>query len=156
MTCLRGSPVIFAVALCAGCVFDVPERFRETVENPGAEFTRYTGLAFPDSAKILTAGDTHGGFNGDGEFYVAFDADRQTIDSWLDDPPPWNQPAWLPGPVPQEIAGHCMDAPREGMDSERIRYVAEDFKLASIPWHNGRLLVLDPARGRVVLSWWDF
>jgi hypothetical protein len=153
---MRGAAIALTLVACAGCGFEPRERFREAVENPEAEFTEYTGLDFPDSARILAVGDTHGGLNGDGEFYLAFEADKETIQAWLDQEPPWGQPAWLPGPVPGEIANHCMDAPRDGMDSDRIHYIAQDFKRASIPWHNGRLLVLDPARGRVVLSWWDF
>lgn len=141
-----------------GCV----DPFRETVEDPGGEFTEYTNIPFPSSAKIIAVGDTHGGFHGDGEFYLVFDADIAEIASWLGQPPPWNQPEWLAGPVPYEIAGRCLadatwsESVKRHFEATTTKYVAVDSKQSSIPWHNGQLLAINMETGRVVLSRWDF
>mgnify|MGYP000922310228 CR=1 FL=1 len=156
------SMIVAVLLVHAGCFWSVPERFRETVEDPAGEFTACTQITFPSSAKIIAVGDTHGGFHGDGEFYLVFDADESEIAGWLDQPPPWNQPAWLTGPVPYEISGHCLadatssESARNLFKATITRYIAEDFQQASIPWHNGHLLAIDIESGRVILSWWDF
>ena len=127
-----------------------------TITDPHGEFNDATGFSLPATAKVVAAGDTHGGFHGDGELYLVFKTDPATVQKWLDSIPPWKQTEWLTGPVPGDISGHCMDAPTTGMNSTTIKYVAEDFRLSSIEWHNGRLLVLNPETGDVTLSWWDF
>jgi len=154
--------VVALLLVHAGCSWTVPERFRETVDDPAGEFTEYTQIPFPSAAKIIAAGDTHGGFHGDGEFYLVFDADKSEIARWLDLAPPWNQPEWRSGPVPHEISGHCLadatssENARSLFDATTTRFVAEDLKQSSIPWHNGRLLAIDTESGRVILAWWDF
>lgn len=129
------------------------------VEDPASRFVEYTGLAWPKSAKVVLAGDDHGGWNGDGEFFLVLDADRETLERWLTAVPPWGGPEWQQGAVPHEIAMHCRfgDARThsDALSSSDIRYCAEDFKMTDIPWHNGRVLALSTKTGRVYLSWWD-
>lgn len=160
MTVLFAAPLVVLIGLFG--FDDIPERFRETVPNPGAEFTKYTGLPFPPSATIVEVGDTHGGFHGDGLFFLILDVDPAEVSAWLDQQPPWKQGSWLAGPVPeklhrllgvpQPVRAECVEL----MNSATVSYVAEDFQMSDIPWHNGRVLVLDPESGRVILLWWDF
>jgi len=136
--------------------------FRTTVKDPAAEFTEYTRLRWPESAVVVTVGDDHRGWHGDGEFRLVFDADKETLSQLLAQKPPWGDAEWKSGPVPDEIAGHCFLGLsngadyRQGLADRHVRYCAHDFKLSTIPWHNGKLLAIDPNAGRVFLSWWDF
>ncbi len=141
----------------------VPRRFREVVADPGADFTKLTGLPWPGAARVVLVGDDHGGFHGDGEFYLVFDVDRETIGGWLSGRPPWNAEAWRSGPVPSDVAGHCWFGGGPGsrandgvFKDEKMRYVATSRGPASMPWHNGNLIVIDAKHSRILLSSWDF
>ncbi|HUE15631.1 MAG TPA: hypothetical protein VMR25_15800 [Planctomycetaceae bacterium] len=152
--------LIFEVGSLPSLLF--PGQFRKTVKDPAVEFTEYTKLQWPGSAVVVTVGDDHGGWHGDGEFRLVFDADKDTLVRWLAQKPPWGDAEWKSGPVPDDIAGHCFVAlsngpdHRQGLADSHVRYCAHDFKLSNIPWHNGKLLAIDPNAGRVYLSWWDF
>jgi hypothetical protein len=154
----------------------VRHRFREVVTNPGGDFVKITGLGWPASAKVLAVDDDHGGFQGEGEFYLVFDASPETLKQWLARPAPWRA-TWQQGPVPHDIAGHCgfgfrnggtLDADAEAryaegwdhvralLTSKNIWYVARERCCESLRWHNGELLAVEPGTGRVWLSSWDF
>ena len=164
------------IAFLIGCA--PPSRFRDTVNNPGEDFVRVTGLEWPSGAKVVRVGDTHGGFNGDGEFYLVFDVDKAMLANWLGTNPPWGGNKWNKGPVPGEIGFHCNFGSSERiytsnqgsgpsqyggdpqlvalLSSEKVLYVARERGAGSIRWHNGDLLVVDSDAGRVWLSVWDF
>lgn len=154
----------------------VRDRFREVVTNPGGDFVRITGLGWPTPAKVLAVDDDHGGFQGEGEFYLVFDASPATLKRWLAGPGPW-QATWQQGPVPHDVAAHCgfgfrsteardaaasrrytqsWDHLRTLLSSKNIWYVARERCCESLRWHNGELLAVDPGTGRVWLSSWDF
>ena len=139
-----------------GCT---PGRFRETVDDPSADFTEKTGLPWPSSGNLIKADDTHGGFHGDGDFYLVFSVDKETFSRWKSQKPPWGASRWERGPVPSEIASRCMFGDAKGWcapASTDLFYVARARGPESMRWHNGDLLVLDP-EGRVVwLYVWDF
>ena len=156
----------------------VPARFREVVNDPGAEFTELTGLPWPRSAKVIACEDTHGGFHGDGEFYLVFQTDKGTLKGWLAKPPPWKGKTWVSGPIPSEIGIKCCFGPSgEDVDwvsddrgsryagdrklvrmlsSRRIQYVAKETCCASMRWHNGQELIIDVEAAKVWLCIWDF
>jgi hypothetical protein len=180
--CVLSVAVVVTQALiCSGLVSAIRNSadgpFREVVDNPGADFTRATGLAWPQGAKVVSVGDDHGGMMGDGEFHVVFDTDEATLKKWLASPCPWQPRKWQRGPVPTEIGFHC----RFGTDgvaairidggpskyvgdreleqllrSQTIWYAAKERCCESLRWHNGHLLVIDCATNRVWLSVWDF
>src|SRR4051812_612026 len=75
--------------------------------SDSAFFLRATGYHIPPSAKIISSGDTHGGFHGDGESYIVLETDRETLDDWIRGTPPWGVASWQTGPVPTEIGFHC-------------------------------------------------
>lgn len=60
-----------------------------TISDPGFRFWCHTGLEFPAEARILHEGDSHGGFHGDGEYYLAFEVDDAIIQKWLAGRAPW-------------------------------------------------------------------
>ena len=177
---LTRAKVAFVSLLCLtnGCGdFDAPARFRESVNDPGGDFTTHTGLTFPEFAKVLSVDDTHGGFHGDGEFHLVFEIDEETLNRWLQTPPPWEAGEWQSGPVPHEIGFHCgfgtsgvgyasiNNGPTEYigdselkclLSSSEIWYIAKERGSSSIAWHNGSLLILDPKSNEVWLSVWDF
>ena len=144
------------------------------VTNPGHDFTRNTGLDWPESTRVVTAGEVRLEFLGDGEYYLVFDAPAQTLDRWLEQSAPWDAGEWQQGPVPEEIPRFFhfgvsgMSAPPQGtvaarpIDEEQIkrlltstatRYVAHQRSLNS--WNNGEILLLDLRRNRVWYSRWD-
>ena len=161
--CLIGL-FVFCIPLVGDLIFVFvrPQQFRDSVEDPASEFTRYTKLKWPEGAAIVSVGDDHGGLQGDGEFHLVFDADKEILKRWLESSTSWGDPEWKDGPIPEVIADHCFISVKhgttyqKGLAQSQIRYCAEDFKHSDIPWHNGRVLAIDPVAGRVYLSWWDF
>jgi hypothetical protein len=143
--------------------------------GPGLGFRHYTGLRWPSEVRVVRSADSHGGFLGDGEYFLVFDADPATLQGWLAGDAPWGR--WERGPVPGEMGFHCKfggsgvgwggpvgGPPRYRGDEELVRllgsdhvwYSARERGSGSLRWHNGDLLVLDLAAGRVWLSVWDF
>lgn len=146
--------------------FDAPSP-PAALADPGADFNRLTGLSWPANARVLSAGDDHGGLQWEGELHVVARVPPTTIASWLASPPPWGQAAWRHGPVAPDVAARCRlgaaaFGQAEGRYSQRawslegVRYVALERCCEGLRWHNGNLLVLDPQQGLVWLSVWDF
>ncbi len=152
--------------------------FRVTTGGSGSRlhFADSTGLAWPPNGSLVRSVDSHGGFLGDGEFYVVFDADEATIQKWLEGPAPWGG-NWRHGPIPGEAGIHCSfgtsgvswggvvgkpssySGDKELVDllsSTSVIFAARERCCASLPWHNGNLLIIDPGSRRVWLSVWDF
>lgn len=145
------------------------------ISDPGFRFWRHTGLEFPAEARILHEGDSHGGFHGDGEYYLAFEVDAAIIQKWLASRAPWGD--WQRGPVPGEIGYHCgfggsgvsWGGPLNGpqtysgdeqlvklFSSDRVWYSARERGDSRLRWHNGNLIVIDVRSRRIWLSVWDF
>lgn len=125
-----------------------------TIASPGAVFTRLTELPWPATARIESTTDSHGGFHGDGELIVAFQADPRELESWGETPPPWGGRTCSPGLVPQDR--HDLGAESSALRQGNTLYGAQHFRLASIPWHNGRTLTVDLETGVVELFRWDY
>ncbi len=145
--------------------------------HPGSRlgFRFYTGLWWPSNARVIARGDDHGGFHGDGEFYVVFETDEQTIQKWLSGSAPWGQ-EWEQGPVPGEIGFHCSfgtlgaswstvnGESRYRGDEELVRlfssnqtwYAARERGSSSLRWHNGDLFIVDPQAKTVWFCVWDW
>lgn len=153
------------------------DRGKTLVEEPSLSFTQITGLPWPTAASIVSTGDTHGRFQGDGELHIVFDIDRETLEKWLAGPSPWGQSEWKRGPVPPEIGYHCSfgsqgvamvsidDGPYQYagdpklervLDSTENWYAVRERGSGTIRWHNGNLLMIDMKENRVWLSAWDF
>jgi hypothetical protein len=137
--------------------------FGRSVANPSREFTQYTGLTWPVTARVVAAGDDHRGLQNDGEFYLVFDTDPYTVSEWLAKTPPWGTGRWQSGGVPNEIAKRLRFSQQqagpashvEAMMSGRVAYCAEDRNPAS-PWSNGCVLAIDATSARVFVCRWDF
>jgi len=145
--------------------------------NARMSFQRETGLDWPSGATIVSVGDTHGGFLGDGEFHVILDVDDSAINQLLKTLPKAPLSKWTPGPVPGIIGVHCRfgtdgvsvgshnDEPEHYVGdpelvsmfgSPDVMYSAQEYCCESLPWHNGTLIVVDPTAKRIWLSIWDF
>ncbi|QDV20178.1 hypothetical protein Pan153_48500 [Gimesia panareensis] len=170
-----GVPVVLVVALflLPATESSSEPQFYE-VADPGQDFTLYTGFAWPESARVVTAGEVRLEFLGDGEYYLVFDTDADTLARWLQQLVPWNQSTWQEGPVSEEIPRYFgfgvtgMSAPSAGvvteeaigeeqiqqaLSSPETRYVARQRGQDS--WNNGEILLLDPRHNRVWYSRWD-
>ncbi|QDT81131.1 hypothetical protein Mal35_46090 [Gimesia maris] len=170
--------IVLLFVLCGGIWFagcggpEGPQR--RAVTEPGADFTHYTGLAWPAAAQVVSAGDIWLDFVGDGEFHLVFDTDHATLEQWLTEAPPWEQLKWTGGPVPDEISWQAgfgvkgMNADPAGggpdhkiseveyqsvYESKQTWYVAQD---RGAGWQHGQILILDLEKNRVWFSRWDY
>jgi hypothetical protein len=123
------------------------------LNRPDHGFRSGTDLDWPETARVLSYGNSYGGLCGDGEKHLVFETDDTTIARWLAGPPPWHAERWERGPVPEEIGRHCdyrgASAP---LDSHEVWYVArarESFE--QNPYRQRDLVVIDPLSKRV---WW--
>lgn len=128
--------------------------------GPDRDFTRITEIEWPQSATVILTHNDHSLPLGDGESHIIFDTDGNTITKWLTAPAPWEGDEWQTGPVPDEIAGNCLLRDDKAelqrlLSSPHTHYAALDAGPEALPWHNGRLLLLDPANHRVWLFVWD-
>ena len=144
------------------------------VTDPGSDFKHYTCFDWPESARVISAGEVRLEFLGDGEYYLVFDTDAETISHWLKQPTPWGETDWQQGPVSDEIPrffnfgvsgmsasvlGTEAVGPIEAsqlerlFDSPEVRYAAR--QRAKNSWNNGEILLLDPVQNRVWYSRWD-
>jgi hypothetical protein len=126
--------------------------------DPRRDFTRITELQWPQAATVIFTHDDHSAPLGDGESHIVFDTDSSTLATWLAQSPPWKVDGWQPGPIPDEITGNCLhDNPEllRLVESSDTHYAAARLGPEGAPWHNGRLLLLDPAKNRVWLFVWD-
>ncbi|WP_417396858.1 hypothetical protein [Gimesia chilikensis] len=167
------------VGLLAALFLLPPAKFSQEphhyeVNDPGSDFKHYTGFDWPESARVVSAGEVRLEFLGDGEYYLVFDTDAETFSHWLKQPTPWGETEWRQGPVPAEIPrfftfgvsgmsasilGTEAAGPIEAsqierlLDSPEVRYAAR--QRAKNSWNNGEILLLDPVQNRVWYSRWD-
>lgn len=170
-----GVPVVLVAALFllpAAKLSGEPQFYE--VADPGQDFTLYTGFDWPESARVVTAGEVRLEFLGDGEYYLVFDTDADTLTRWLQQPVPWNESTWQQGPVSEEIPRYFgfgvsgMSAQAKGIETDRsigeeqikqllaspeTRYVSRPRTKDS--WNSGEILLLDPRQNRVWYSRWD-
>jgi hypothetical protein len=159
---LLGLAVVTPVALLAMGLygaFDTPFRERG-VTDPASDFSSITYLPWPQSARLVAAGDSHwdgksGGFGFgpgilDGTLHIVFDADPAVLRTWLSQSPPWGE-SWQHGPVPDHIAINFPDAVTLPRD---VRYAAAS-RNSRVPFWDGELIALDVKSGRVWLVRWD-
>ena len=167
-------PIILSSAISSSSC-GINDNWHETVENPGANFEEYTQLDWPEKAEVISVGDTHGGFNGDGEFYLVFKTDKTTITKYLNGLAAFEK-SWQLGPITKNI-GFQPQFGTGGIDISRINNGPEEYSgdpqhidvvlsdevyfsakercCESIRWHNGSLLIIDPRLNKVWLSVWD-
>lgn len=148
-----------------------------TPPTPEQVFERATGFRWPSNAIVISSGGD--GLVTDGEFHVVFSVDEATISQWRRVQPVTPLSQWQSGPVPTEIGAHCAFGKKYAayltrhesneevhyagdpelvdlLSSDKIMYSAHDERYGSIPWHNGRLLILDNRTNKVWLSIWNF
>ena len=122
--------------------------------SPGTWFTRFTGLEWPESARIIAAGDEYWVF--EWEHYFIFEADHEVLEKWLSNPPPWGIEKWSIGPVPPEI-NYWSNGPHDKLtNSENIRYAAKEYCCSNLRFHSGDLIIIDPDSNRVWVASWDY
>ncbi len=143
--------------------------------GPGLGFRHYTGLVWPPGARVIRSANSHGGFHGDGEYFLVVEVDDAIIKEWLAGRAPWGE--WTQGPVPGSIGtytrfggpGVSYGGPMNGrqqyhgdeelvqlLGSDQVWYAARERGDDHLRWHNGDLLIIDGRSRRVWLSAWDF
>lgn len=125
------------------------------IENQFQTFSESSGLELPTNAQIIESCDDHSGFHWDGEYYLVFDTTSEEISKYLQITP-WNN-QWQKQPVPSEISSNTglSNVFADVFESNDIWYAATG-KDGAIPYHNGKLIVIDPKQNRVFYSQWDF
>ena len=167
---------VLCALLCGSFLFYYATN-SESPPSPQSVFESETGLTWPSSAVIVSSGDDHGGFHGDGEFHVMFEVDDATVNKLLAKKPASPLSDWTKGPVPTEIGCNCLfgttrvsalshnggltrysDDPEldDVLGATAIMYSAHERCCDTLEWHNGTLLIVDPRNRRVWLSIWDF
>lgn len=169
---------LFVIALLVIITLLVFIRVVIWASSAQGRFALATGLSCPKVVSLIDTEDNHSVYNGDGEFYLIMECDPETTHRWLSSRPFWGLSQWHRGPVPAEIGFHCHFGAsetmgystipdgseeyfggsaeiREVLSSPKFWYAAED-KCPSIPYHQGRLLVVDPESGRVWYSDWKW
>ncbi|MBX9790358.1 MAG: hypothetical protein K2Y37_15680 [Pirellulales bacterium] len=167
---------ITVLLACTALLYYVNSLSHTLLVDSASDFKFITGLVMPKGALVVRTADDHGGFHGDGEFYLVFKADRKSLVKLLADEPPWGD-RWQTSPVPGLMGfgnqfgwqskfsadeGHAaIDATRPdraayAFHAPSMRYSAQERCCQTLPWHNGSLLIVDPESGYVWLSVWDF
>ena len=125
------------------------------IENQAQAFLESSGLQLPTNAQIIESCDDHSGFHWDGEYYLVFNTTSEEIEKYLQTTP-WNN-QWQKQPVPSDISSNTglSNVFADVFESNDIWYVATG-KDGAIPYHNGKLMVIDTERNRVFYSQWDF
>ena len=113
--CLLALPgvAVLCALLCGGFLFFYASIPR-SLPSPQSVFESETGLTWPSNAVIVSSGDDHGGFHGDGEFHVVFDVDDATLKKLPGENPLPPLSKWTKGPVPtkhEEVCYSCGFAP---------------------------------------------
>jgi hypothetical protein len=134
---------LFIVVTIAGFVAGVAVNWRKI------DFWQYTGL-WPSNARIVACGDTHGGFHGDGEFYLVIEVDRATMERWLKCPPPWGI-SWMRGPIPRRGRFGGVPGAEEVHESRETWSTVRDRE-PRWNWTHYDVLIIDPSTNRVWLS----
>lgn len=158
------TPLFFIIVSCfiaSSCVITNPSeqslngvRCLE-IEDEAQYFYESSGFQLPANAQIILSCDDHSGFHWDGEYYIVFDTTAEEIKKYLETSL-WGT-TWKKGSVPQQISFHTGLSRWEGskFNSSSIWYLAENQN-TNIPFHNGRLMVIDPEKNRILYSEWDF
>ena len=165
------------VAVCVGLpLLFYPGRLVKQGISASQFLLSETGISVGDGWSEIDSGDEHGGFVGDGESFAIFQLTQDAIDTLVNSAPPWST-EWKPGPVPGEIGFHCSfgtDGVAFGdpieqvgsysgnellvrvLGSQHVLFDAKERCCDTIRWHNGHLIVIDPASRTVWLSVWNF
>ena len=126
------------------------------IDNEIDYFQESSEFDFPDGAEIILSCDDHSGFHWDGEYYFVFDTTPQQAMTYLDSTP-WDAD-WQQGPVPEDVYDNLGLASwaNEQFKSPDIWYLAENNSPPNTSvyekWWNGRVLLVEPATGRVFYS----
>ncbi|HEY9641540.1 MAG TPA: hypothetical protein V6C57_13715 [Coleofasciculaceae cyanobacterium] len=125
------------------------------IEDEAQYFYESSGYQLPTDAQIILSCDDHSGFHWDGEYYIVFDTSNEKVKKYLETSL-WNT-TWKRGPIPQKISFHTGLSKWENskFDSSSIWYLADDQNTL-IPFHNGRLMVINSEKNRILYSEWDF
>lgn len=146
--------------LACGIALGVALRGGELAAQPG-DYSRYTGLPRFTSMKIHDERNLRQ-WQGDGDYFVSFDLDAADLAKLLEKSP-WTGCPWTQGAPPEEIQRNLESLPtawlQHGLpdwESDHLLHAAEDFKHApQLPWHNGRVAIVDSKLRRVWVLEWD-
>ena len=145
------TPTLIAVLFTALCLTGCGT----SSGNPRDKFQHLTGLDLSPSSTLNTAYDDHGGIFGDGETLLAFNTAPEIAKGIASRQPPWDQTDWKTCPVPNTIQSNCLNASRDFMNDENAVYAAVPKGPSRMPWHNGRLLVINVETNQIYLFCWD-
>lgn len=125
------------------------------VESESQHFYESSGFHLPSNAQIILSCDDHGGFHNDGEYYLVFDTTPEAISTYLNSPA-WST-TWQNGIIPQEIGSRtALSRWNPGVFSSlEVSYIVEN-RNTILPFHNGRLMIIDLSNSRVYYSQWDY
>ena len=143
--------------LFVGCTIPSSSNATECLEikDEWQYFSDSAGFPMPTNAQIIISCDNHGGFHGDGEYYIVFSTTAKNIEDYQRESI-WNL-QWIKGSVPSEISYRTVlsNKFKDILESSEISYIVEN-RNTQIPLHNGRLIVIYPKENKVLYSKWDY
>ena len=141
------------------CVFFGELIFDGPTKTPEEYFQHNASMIFPDNGVIVHHFRQRNSFNGDGEFVCIFDLDEDGINRLLDQRI-WGQ-EWVAGQPLEIVRSHFSDEQFKNdaiWQRKDIRHLAQNRSPNNdfLPWHNGRIFIIDTQARRVWFGDWDF
>jgi|GEM_PF-4449205 len=127
--------------------------------TPSEYFQRASGMLLPADAEIVYSREDHRSMNGDGYFVCIFDLNDEGINRLLEQRI-WGQD-WAVGQPLDIIRRHCCDDRFQNepiWERDDVHHLAQNMSPNNdiLPWHNGRIFIIDSEAGRVWFGDWDF
>jgi hypothetical protein len=160
-------PLIFEFFLINLCI-EIPIKNSIAEKRPlyyygsNRKFKHYSAYSLPASAQVQAASDDHRGIQHEGFYHIIFDASPEDIKSLLEQRT-WQKCEWSSGPVNDASrTKHRLGRLRGGDDfpvpwsSQAIQFISQNRGHDSLPWHRGRIFVVNRKSGRVWFTDWNY
>lgn len=152
--------LIFVMLACSIALCWTPiKRFQQARAKSEmlARFQFLSGIRLPNSATIEYLEDGDLAWNGDGVYSMTFSINDVDLKTLLQSSPFGG--TWQPGPVPSKIREAYFENDFKRNASWRtpdVFHTAQDRGPNGMPWHNGRIFMVDRNAKRVWFGEWDY
>lgn len=132
----------------------------QKLRRPEYAFPYYANQPWPVSAQVIEFSDDHGGFHGEGIFWIVFRLERAELESLLSRPV-WGGLEWKDPPITENLLSLVKDRlPRTAASCPssapgEMKYVAQQLVKAA-GWADGRVMLVDPDSCTVWFSQWNW
>jgi len=145
---------VYVIPICALVSSSIVGGYPTDLES---RFRLCSDIDLPHSASVILFEDGERSMNGDGVFTVVFEVNHGDLRALLQSAPFGG--SWETGPVPAEIKQSFFENEfklKAPWHATNTKYVAQDRGPKHLPWHNGRLFIVEPDSRRVWFGEWDY